>query len=58
MSSQADSGKSALEIQDEEDEKQGLKLSLYNRDHEQIGLITMKSIQCKKRTSFLDLISN
>ena len=34
LSSLSDSGKSALELQDEDDQKQGLKLPLYNKHHE------------------------
>jgi hypothetical protein len=51
--------KTALEKQDADDEHSGLKLSLKNKEGtQQIGVITLRAIQCKKRTSFLDLISN
>ncbi len=51
--------KSFLEKQDEDDERSGYKLTLHNADRtQQIGVITLRNIQCKKRTSFVDLISN
>jgi len=47
------------EEQDEADEFSELKLQLFNKDRsQQIGMIGIRNIQCKKRTSFLDLIVN
>jgi hypothetical protein len=44
-SSQADLFKSALEKQDEDDERSGYKLPLYNQDRsQQIGVITLRNI--------------
>jgi hypothetical protein len=37
----------------------GLKLPLFNRNkRQQIGLIALRNIQCKRRTSFLNLIAD
>ena len=37
----------------------GYKLPLFNADRtQQIGVISLKSIRCKRRTSFLDLIAH
>lgn len=37
----------------------GYKLPLFNADRtQQIGVISLKQIRCKKRTSFLDLIAH
>jgi len=37
----------------------GFKLSLFNKDKtQQIGVISLRNIQCKRRTSFLNLIAD
>ena len=37
----------------------GFKLSLFNKDrNQQIGVISLRNIQCKRRTSFLNLIAD
>ena len=37
----------------------GFKLSLFNKEKtQQIGVISLRNIQCKRRTSFLNLIAD
>jgi len=51
----------SVENQDEEDASDfsGYKLPLFNADRtQQIGVISLKNIRCKRRTSFLDLIAH
>ena len=43
----------------EENKESAFKLPLFNEGkQQQIGLISLKNIQCKRRTSFLDLIAD